>query len=139
MIVGLPSLWRLEYENATGETVTIQVQYRTQKLTSGALVYGSWVVATNDVTLATATSDNSEDDGYENDDTLALGAEVWWSITMPSSPETVTADGLFTIRLQTGEGTGTAVWQQEGDGIIVATAYVKTTTQDDVISGHFSI
>lgn len=138
MIVGLPSLWRLEYENATGETVTIQVQYRTQKLTSGALVYGSWVVATNDVTLATATSDNSDDDGYENDTTLALGAEVWWSITMPDSA--VDADGLFTIRLQTGEGTApTPLWQQAGDGIIVATAYCKTTLNDDVISGHFSI
>lgn len=137
MIVGLPSLWRLEYENATGETVTIQVQYRTQKLTSGALVYGSWVVATNDGLLATATSDNSDDDGYDNTSPLALGAEVWWSITMPDSA--VDADGLFTIRLQTGEGTDPAVWQQEGDGIIVATAYCKTETNDDVISGHFSI
>jgi hypothetical protein len=138
MIVGLPSLWRLEYENATGETVTIQVQYRTQKLTSGALVYGSWVVATNDVTLATATSDNSDDDGYSNTGNLDLGAEVWWSITMPDSG--VDADGLFTIRLQTGDSTSpTPLWQQEGDGIIVATAYVKTTTNDDVISGHFSI
>ena len=138
MIVGLPSLWRLEYENAIGNSVNIEVQYRTQKLTSGALEYGAWVVATTDTDLDTGVSANSADDGYENTDTLALGAEVWWSITMPDS--STDADGLFTIRLQTGEGTALSpVWQQAGDGIIVATVYVKTDVDDDVISGHFSI
>lgn len=137
-LVGLPSLWRLEYENAIGNSVNMEVQYRTQKLTSGALVYGTWVVATTDADLATGASENSDDAGYENDTTLALGAEVWWSITMPASG--TDADGLFTIRLQTGESTSpTPLWQQAGDGIIVATAYVKTDVDDAVISGHFSI
>lgn len=138
MIVGLPSLWRLEYENAIGNSVNIEVQYRTQKLTSGALEYGAWVVATTDTDLDTGVSANSDDAGYENTDTLALGAEVWWSITMPDS--STDADGLFTIRLQTGDSTSpTPLWQQEGDGIIVATVYVKTDVDDAVISGHFSI
>ena len=134
MIVGLPSLWRLEYENATGEDVKVTVQYRTQKLTSGALVYGTWQTPTDDATVSDGASGYSNSSGHSNTGNLDLGAEVWWSITMPDS--NVDADGLFTIRLQTGDGTD---WQQAGDGIIVATAYCKTETNDAVISGHFSI
>lgn len=152
-LVGLPSNWRFQAANDTGVTLKIGLSWRGQNLnSSGALVYSpTWTqlwdwdnggaaadtIATGDK-LPEGNTEPTATTIISNEGDLYLGLEAWWKVRLPTGSPS--PDGLFTIRLQTYEDTvGVEEWQEEGEGIVVASIYMKTATGDLIVSGHFTI
>lgn len=131
-MIGLPSQFRFQLRNDCAETLKLDLKYRAQKLNSeGALVYAAWVehwasgtdeVDTDDYFTSTGNISNTTD--------LNLGLEIWYTWTLPSS--SVEADGLATLRMQSHNG---SAYLADGDGIILASDYILSTVNDDVVSG----
>lgn len=131
---GLPRRWRVQIHNDTGETIDCTVSYRGQKLTSAGVLEYAGTVATiiDDDDIADGAVGQS--DTVLNTGNKFLGAAIYWSIAGPitGSPS---LDGLVTVRMQIDSTDDSDSYQDDEDGIILASVYFYATSANETRSG----
>ena len=125
-MIGLPSKYRFQVYNNCGEEIELGLKSRPQKLnSSGGLVYGAWVSVFGRGTDTLEPESYKNGDGVDNTSVLYLGLEIWYAWNFQDDTAgAINADGLVTLRLQSNWDVVEDEYQEDGNGIILASDYI---------------